>query len=128
MNNITHLASLPLLPFPTLSNTTNLTHHLDTILSNNPSSIQAILPIKAALRAQWVRESHEDWRFFYLSLLSQNMCRDKCAHSNWLLIAQTQKIGIPQVAASEGDTCDKDGKPITLPHCTPTTLQSSPQG
>lgn len=43
------------------------------------------------------------------------MDRDKCAHSQWLPIVQTQKIGISQAAAyeaSEDDTCDQ---PSTTP-------------
>ena len=106
MNNIIHSASLPPLPSLSLQHTANPTHHLTNILSNKPFPFS-----KATSRAQWVMDSRED--FFYLSLLSRNINRDKCTHSHWLLIAQTQKIGISQVAASDRDTFDRNGKPFT---------------
>lgn len=73
-----------------------------------------------------MREFRNDRRILNLSLLSGNMDRDKQTHSHWFLITQTQKIGIPLVAASEDDTYDQNGNPSTLPHLTPST-QSSPQ-
>ena len=58
-----------------------------------------------------------DWRCFDLFLISQSVDMDNSAHNDWFLIAQTQKIGILQVAISEGDeilVSDYDGKPSTL--------------
>ena len=57
-----------------------------------------ILPITAASMAQWVRESRGDWCFLEISLLCQNMNRNKCAHSHLVLITQTQRSGISQEA------------------------------
>ena len=51
------------------------------------------------------------WWYFDLSLLSQSMARVDSAHNHWFLIAQTQKIGILQVVASNKDFCDQSGKP-----------------
>ena len=79
--------------------------------STNTSLLPAILPIQAVSRAQWVREFCEDWRISDLSLSSRNMDGEKCAHNHWFLVAQTQKIGISLVAASEDDTCDQNGNP-----------------
>ena len=50
--------------------------------------------IQAASRAQWVRESCEDWHLFDLSLLLWNMNGDKWAHNHWFPITQTQKTDI----------------------------------
>ena len=58
-------------------------------------------------------ESREYWSFFYVSLLSQNMDRDKCPHSHWFIITQTQKIGISQEAATGDDTYVQSHKPFT---------------
>ena len=68
-----------------------------------------------------MREFLEDWRFIDLSLHSESMDGDKCAHNHWFLIAQTQKIGMSLVAASEDDTSDQSGKPSTPPHLTLST-------
>ena len=78
INIITHSASPPSSPSPSLNHKANLTHHLATIHSNNPvPPLSAILAIKGASGIQWVREFCEDWRFIDLSRLSRIMDRDK---------------------------------------------------
>ena len=49
------------------------------------------------------------------------MGRDKCTQNHWFIIAQTQKIGMSLVAASEDDTSDQNGKPYTPPNLTSPT-------
>ena len=58
------------------------------------------------------------------NITHSSMERDKCAHSHWFLIAQTQKIGISQVATSEDYTCDQNGNLFVPPHPTPSTPPS----
>ena len=77
--------------------------------------------MKAASGTQWVKEFREDWCFIDLSLLSRSMDGYKCTHNLWFLFAQTQKIGMSLVAASEDDTSDQNGKPSTPAHLTSST-------
>ena len=121
INNITHSASPFSPPSPSLNHTANLTHHPVPSLVTIPSPFSSILPIKAASGNHWVRNFCEEWCFIDLSLLSRSMDGDKCAHSHWFLIAQTQKIGMSLAVASEDDTSDQNGKPSTPPHLTSST-------
>ena len=72
-------------------------------------------------RAQEAREFCENWQYFDISLISLSMGRDKSAHNLWFLIAQTQKVGILQVAAFDKDIFYLNGKPSISPSTIPST-------
>ena len=69
----------------------------------------------------------------YLSLVPQSMDRDKSNDYVWFLIAQTQKIGVLQVVATNEDACEQNGKlltstsPIPSTYCYFNALQVQPQ-
>ena len=71
--------------------------------------------------------------WFNLSLLPWNMVKDNSAPKHQIIIAQIQKIGIWQVAASDEDTSHQNGKPsfsaslqpLTYDHYFSTLLISS---
>ena len=65
------------------------------------------------------RESSEDWHSFNLSLIPQNVDCDNSAHNHWFLITQVQKIGVLQVAVSDEDASNTNGKPSNPPSLMP---------
>ena len=103
---------------PCLSTTQSilLTKQMATMLTNNLSPSLDHSINEGCIKTQWVRESRKGWLFFYLSLLSQNVNRNKRAHC--LLISQTHKTGISKVAAAEDNTCVHNRKSNSTAFCT----------
>ena len=68
-----------------------------TILTNNLSSYSVLQSIIVSSRAQWAKESFENWRVFDLSQLLGSMDKDDSAHNHRFFVMQTHKIGVLQV-------------------------------
>ena len=66
------------------------------------------------------------WWCFDLSLLPWNMDRVGSAHDHWSVNPQTQEIGILQLAASDEDRFDQNGKPSAPSFFIPSTYYYYP--